>query len=935
MADADTSSPTRPRARRPSGGWLAAVVLLASCHTDVARDDAPLTAEERAFVHTEGELLMARSNCTACHRAEDATVDRLRPLAAPRLGGIGWRVSPEWLTAWLDHGHELRDGSRMPDVLHDLDDPADRAETIDELVHFLMTLGGGYDTRPVRADTWDVKTGARLFDELGCRACHVDGVDGALAAKTDLPRLTEFLLDPLRHRPSGAMPDMDLDADEATALASWLLADQLAAGPRQAAHTPGLEVAAYEIPFWPAELPDWSELEPSSVGSAETIDVSAMPRSDEFGLVFRGEVSIPSDGEHTFFVLSDDGSRLTIGGQVVVDHDGHHSPTRKDGTATLAAGWHPIVVEMFEAGGGEAIDAGFVDADGEARSFSTTQLRHLVTRYEPLGHDAPWELDRGKAFWGRIRFKMRRCGTCHELNAVDPRYGPHLAELQDLEAGCLAEDVPGKLPDYRFSADERGALRQTLANPRALAAPLPAERAVEHTLQRLDCLACHARDGRGGPAPEIAARFAERYDLGDEGRLPPDLTGVGGRLLQEWLSRVFAGEVLTPGQDEPGTGARPYMPVRMPRFGAQATDHLASALVRADAPPAAPPEPESSLESLTAGRALGGKGGLSCITCHSVAGHEGTGLPGLDLATTSERMTWAGFHQWMTDPIARTPGTRMPTFFDEGQSVQGKFLDGDAEAQIAALWHWLAMGEDLLLPPGLVVDRAAYDQVPVDRPVILSVFMEGLSARTLAIGYPERVSAAYDLEHARLARLWRGDFLNVEGTWHGRAGQLESPAGHSVLELPPGPAIWRVDEPWPEIGGREAGWRMKEQSRDDEGRPAFTSIHEAWTLAVQETLEPILDPDHGRVLRSLSVMGDPTDVALRAALSASIVRESDGGYVTAEGVRLIVSAGRPTLRETDAGTELLVAPALPGDDLPVDMGRGAWLAFPILVEMVW
>ena len=46
-------------------------------------------------------------------------------------------------------------------------------------------------------------------------------------------------------------------------------------------------------------------------------------------------------------------------------------------------------------------------------------------------------------------------------------------------------------------------------------------------------------------------------DLGDEGRLPPHLTGVGDKLQPEWLREVLLNK---------GT-ARSYMATRMPQFG--------------------------------------------------------------------------------------------------------------------------------------------------------------------------------------------------------------------------------------------------------------------------------------------------------------------------------------------------------------------------------
>ncbi|TDC38475.1 DUF1080 domain-containing protein [Micromonospora sp. 15K316] len=83
--------------------------------------------------------------------------------------------------------------------------------------------------------------------------------------------------------------------------------------------------------------------------------------TDEFGLSDRfishaiGNLRAPVDGTYTFRLTSDDGSRLTIGDQVVVDHDGLHGETAKEGSVDLTAGLHPLFAELFDNGGGQVL----------------------------------------------------------------------------------------------------------------------------------------------------------------------------------------------------------------------------------------------------------------------------------------------------------------------------------------------------------------------------------------------------------------------------------------------------------------------------------------------------------------------------------------------------------------------------------------------------
>lgn len=76
-------------------------------------------------------------------------------------------------------------------------------------------------------------------------------------------------------------------------------------------------------------------------------------RNERFGFRYSGSINIPVEGVYTFFVRSDDGSRLRIGDTLVVDNDGLHGSVEKKGEIALAAGLHPFTVDFFDQTGSE------------------------------------------------------------------------------------------------------------------------------------------------------------------------------------------------------------------------------------------------------------------------------------------------------------------------------------------------------------------------------------------------------------------------------------------------------------------------------------------------------------------------------------------------------------------------------------------------------
>lgn len=101
-------------------------------------------------------------------------------------------------------------------------------------------------------------------------------------------------------------------------------------------------------------LPDFSRLESVSKGisfeiSSNTVE---LPQETFIATVFDGQINIPADGNYTFYLASDDGSKLYMNDEVVIDNDGDHGVVLKSESLNLTKGTHKIRVEWMNLGGG-------------------------------------------------------------------------------------------------------------------------------------------------------------------------------------------------------------------------------------------------------------------------------------------------------------------------------------------------------------------------------------------------------------------------------------------------------------------------------------------------------------------------------------------------------------------------------------------------------
>ncbi len=115
----------------------------------------------------------------------------------------------------------------------------------------------------------------------------------------------------------------------------------------------GLEVAYYEGKA--ERVADLEALPLRRRSVARQPSLLSFARREGWGARFTGLIRIPSDGVWTFRLSSDDGSRLWIGDELVVDFDGLHSADERTGSVALMAGLHPFRLDYFQAGGGRAL----------------------------------------------------------------------------------------------------------------------------------------------------------------------------------------------------------------------------------------------------------------------------------------------------------------------------------------------------------------------------------------------------------------------------------------------------------------------------------------------------------------------------------------------------------------------------------------------------
>ena len=159
---------------------------------------------------------------------------------------------------------------------------------------------------------------------------------------------------------------------------------------------PGVNYAYYERTGM-SVIPDFTFMTPLKTGRVSTFGLGMQMRENNFALKFEGSINIVTGGNYTFYLKSDDGSRLDIDGDLVVNNDGaHNADNEVSGSVMLTPGTHSIVVTFFEATGDEVLIVKYQSAGIDKQDIPADVLGDVLasatTLASPPAPSAPGNL---------------------------------------------------------------------------------------------------------------------------------------------------------------------------------------------------------------------------------------------------------------------------------------------------------------------------------------------------------------------------------------------------------------------------------------------------------------------------------------------------------------------------------------------------------------
>ncbi len=585
-----------------------------------------------------GLKLIERSGCYACH-----TMDRYKgwPKPGPDLTKLSSKVSREWAYNWIRSPRSFRHNTWMPEFfyLSNNDDPASIARSEQEIhaiVNFLFTKNREFKMGNMA--TWgDPKKGEELVSSLGCLGCHNIQHEPLAGKRTTQSMRRE-------HGPN--LTGLGTKTSKVW-LYNWLKEPSRY---HPETRMPDLRLTDEEAADIAAFLVQDEQSEFAKID---------IPKVDE-GIInqivtdFMIKTSTAVQTE-TKLAKMDLTAKLNYAGEKLIGHYGCFSCHEIGGFEN----YKPIGTELTEEGSKavERLDFGFIDIEHTRQAWFKKKL-------------------------------------------LDPRIFDHNK--------VRVPDEKLRMPDFNFTEEEAEAVTTALLGfvKDKPAASKMRPRTPENIfidqgqmlVKQLNCQGCHLIEGDGAAIQSTVTEWLMAFGGRDESEAravttsfsPPNLIGEGKKVHAKWLFEFLHSP----------TPIRPWLSVRMPtyKFNAGHLNILVkyfNALDKEPIPFDDIADTTMTEEEYMQAEKLFSDEYFGCAKCHIV----GDKMPGgsqenwaPDFALAKSRLKPGWIIEWIKDPQALLPGTKMPNFYDpqnyESSGPEDLF-GGNEDAQIEALRNYI------------------------------------------------------------------------------------------------------------------------------------------------------------------------------------------------------------------------------------------------------
>ncbi|MCA9028685.1 MAG: hypothetical protein KDA86_26000 [Planctomycetaceae bacterium] len=379
------------------------------------------------------------------------------------------------------------------DLLVELIGQRDQAGNADALVGLgqLLSEQSGQDLKQVQSRIESLASQGQTPEvrQLAYRAWMTadgSGQNAYFAASKSKDSLRDWL----SAIPAIADPDVRAQLYESVRTLMFELPPNLEAEQAGGLQQPGIHVDYFHPSPSDVAIETLARLNPQASGVVPEITMNVPQRSedDRFALRFTGTLHAPETGEYRFFTASDDGSRLYLDQELVVDNDGLHGMVEKEGVVRrLTAGPHSLVVTYFDNGGGDGLSVNWSGPNFSKRPIDTDRLTTdagetlhdiaIHTLAQIPGH----ETEKFSDLASLVKADRHRAAAVSALRLIPQ------ASWDDAEVRPLIDNLVGYLTSITAELRTAAPATDALAFARSLAERLPEEQAND-VLQRLENL---------------------------------------------------------------------------------------------------------------------------------------------------------------------------------------------------------------------------------------------------------------------------------------------------------------------------------------------------------------------------------------------------------------------------------------------------------------